>query len=44
MKKLMLSLAVFTGILSFGFNNSFESQQVTKEKIDIIQYAHGETI
>ncbi|SCC34906.1 Uncharacterized protein BCZB5J_02702 [Bacillus cereus] len=44
MKKSLLIFAIVTGFLSFSFNNTTNLQSVSKEKVDFVQYAHGETI
>ncbi|MGD6863625.1 MULTISPECIES: hypothetical protein [Bacillus cereus group] len=44
MKKSLLIFAIFTGFISFSFNNTTNLQPVSKEKVDFVQYAHGETI
>ncbi|AFU17206.1 hypothetical protein P4159_00425 [Bacillus thuringiensis] len=44
MKKSLLIFAIFTGFVSFSFSNNTNLQPVSKEKVDCVQYAHGETI
>ncbi|MDM5254238.1 hypothetical protein [Bacillus toyonensis] len=44
MKKSLLIFAIFTGFVSFSLSNTTNLQPVSKEKVDFVQYAHGETI
>ncbi|MFA2642730.1 hypothetical protein ABR776_14835 [Bacillus cereus] len=44
MKKSLLIFTIVTGFLSFSFSNTTNLQSVSKENVDLVQYAHGETI